>query len=150
MNKSLLTESSLTRARLLATNCEITDPVLPVKNAQAELAYEINVMPQDKSQGASFDFFVDAITTLTLMSQSGTELVRAKCKFRGDYIFTGEKYLPEQIAEASPLFLNQIMLLVRPHLANILSEMGFNPDFLPFSINHPPGEPKEKIKKKKK
>jgi hypothetical protein len=149
MNKSLLTESSLARARLLATNCEITDPALPVKNAQAELAYKIDVMPQDKSQGASFDFFVDATTTLTLMSQTGTELVRAECKFRGDYVFTGAQYSPEQIAEASPLFLNQIMLLVRPHLANILSEMGFNPDFLPFSIS-PPGESTEKAKKKKK
>ena len=149
MNKSLLAESSLVRARLLATNCEITDPTISVKNAQAELAYEINVVPQDKSQGATYDFIVDATTTLKLMNDSGTELVRAKCKFRGDYNITRGKYSPEQILEASPLFGNQIMLLVRPHLVNVLSEMGLNPDFLPFSIATQ-GEPPEKAKKKKK
>ncbi len=149
MKPSPVVGSSLVRARLLTTNCEVLEPGLHFQNFQAEMVCEVNVSLQDREKGVAFDFIIDMTVSLSL-HQDDNEVAKAKCKFRGDYNFNKKKYSQDEIADDGPLFANQMLLIIRPYLANTLSAMGANPVMLPFNIPFQADQENDDGKSKKK
>lgn len=131
-HKSPSMATQLTRKQLIRTEC--WRDLGASGDIEVSVEQSLEFVPQEKDKGASCDFYVD-FTTQLIGKTLDKEVIKIASTFRGDYNIIYPEVTVKSLKERNFEFAAQFFLAARDHTAYLLTQMGLNHTFLPFSIH---------------
>ncbi len=142
---TILDSCTMLGVRLLTTKSETKAEKLEQGKYAVQLQHGVFFYPQEGVEGVDFLVETETIVKGLNSDKKDVEVFSVSCKHRFAYsVLSGIKM--EKIEKNIDEFRHPLFLVSRSHVARSMSEMGFNPQGLPYSLVQQPAEKKKKKK----